>query len=45
MENSERLGRQARPGIKPGTSRVLVYRRTSHSLVGLTLLNDKSTFE
>ena len=35
MENSERLGRQARPGIEPDTSRPRVFeRRTAQPLVG-----------
>ena len=35
-ENFERLGRQARPGIEPGTSHLLVLeRRTAQPLVGL----------
>ena len=35
MENSERLGRQARPGIEPGTSRQPVLkRRIAQPLVG-----------
>ena len=34
-ENSERLGRQARPGIEPGTSRLPVFeRRTTQPLEG-----------
>ena len=34
-ENSEQLGRQVRPGIEPGTSRLPVLeRRTAQTLVG-----------
>ena len=34
MENSERLGRQARPGFEPGTSRLPVLSATAVTLVG-----------
>ena len=33
-ENSERLGRQARPGFEPGTSRLPVLSATTLPLVG-----------
>ena len=34
-ENSERLGRQARPGVEPGTSRLPIFeRKTAQLLVG-----------
>ena len=33
-ENSERLGRQARPGFEPGTSRLPVLKVTTVPLVG-----------
>ena len=33
-ENSERLGRQARPGFEPGTSRLPVLSVTAEPLVG-----------
>ena len=35
MENSERLGRQARPGFEPGTSRLPVSSVTTLPLIGL----------
>ena len=34
MENSERLGRQLRPGFEPGTSRLPVLSVTAVPLVG-----------
>ena len=34
MENSERLGRQARPGFEPGTSRLSLLSVTTPPLVG-----------
>ena len=39
-ENSERLGRQARPGFEPGTFRLPVLNVTAMPLVGQTLENE-----
>ena len=38
MENSERLGRQARPGFEPGTSRLPVLSVTTVPVVELFVL-------
>ena len=40
MENSEWLGRQARPGFEPGTSRLPVLSVTAVSLVGRTSIEE-----
>ena len=42
MENPERLGRQARPGFEPGTSRLPVLSVTAVPLVGLLRILGKT---
>ena len=41
MENSERLGRQVRPGFEPDTSRLPVSSVTTLPLVGPTSIEDR----